>query len=207
METVNSLSQYIEYGVATLVLPGQRESGDRHLVAFGRDRILLAAIDGIGHGEEAANAAKAAVAALESCADEPISALVRGCHERLRSTRGVVLSLASIDAVRGTLSWLGVGNVQGLLFRASARLGSQHEALLLRGGVVGSRLPSLHEAQLPVRRGDTLVFFTDGVQPSLIGTRPLTEKPQRAADAILQQQPHANDDALILIARVTGIPS
>ena len=66
----------VEYGVATFVLPGQEESGDRHLVCCNRNGILVAAIDGIGHGEEAANASKAAVALFRSYADEPIISLV-----------------------------------------------------------------------------------------------------------------------------------
>ena len=39
------------------------------------------------------------------------------CHDRLRATRGVVMSLASLDQERGILTWLGVGNVAGVVFR------------------------------------------------------------------------------------------
>jgi len=42
--------------LASSFLPGQGESGDHHLVCYNRNGILVAAIDGIGHGEEAANA-------------------------------------------------------------------------------------------------------------------------------------------------------
>jgi len=63
----------VEYGVAKYVLPGQEESGDHHLVCCSRNGILIAAIDGIGHGEEAANAARTAAALLRSSPDEPIS--------------------------------------------------------------------------------------------------------------------------------------
>ena len=84
----------VEYGVAKYVLPGQGESGDHHLVCCNRNGILIAAIDGIGHGEEAASVSKAAAALLRSAAEEPIISLVERCHEKLRSTPGVVLSLA-----------------------------------------------------------------------------------------------------------------
>ncbi len=95
-----------EYGVAKFVLPGESESGDQHLVCCHQSGILIAAIDGIGHGAEAANAARAAIAVLKNGVGEPIIPLVAACHEKLRSTRGVVLSLASIDIKHGLMTWL-----------------------------------------------------------------------------------------------------
>jgi negative regulator of sigma-B (phosphoserine phosphatase) len=195
----------VEYGVAKFVLPGQVESGDHHLICSNRDGILIAAIDGIGHGEEAANAAKAATSVLKTYVDEPIISLVERCHDELRLTRGVVLSLAFIDASRGMMTWLGVGNVQGVLMRAGARKGTMQELLLLRAGVIGSQLPPLQAAVLPVARGDTLIFVTDGVRDEFVEGLLGLENPQRAADRILELYQSGNDDALVLVARLTGI--
>lgn len=195
----------IEYGVAKFVLPGQGESGDQHLVCCNRNGILVAAIDGIGHGEAAANASKAAAALLRASADQPIISLVQRCHEILRTTRGVVLSLASVDSAQGMMTWLGVGNVQGVLVRADAKNGNARESLLLRGGVVGSQLPALQGTVLPIAQGDTLFLATDGVRSDFSATLSALENPQRAADRILGQYRSGNDDALILVARLTGI--
>jgi phosphoserine phosphatase RsbX len=195
----------VEYGVAKFVLPGQGESGDHHLVCYNRNGILVAAIDGIGHGEEAANASKAAVALLRSSADEPIISLVERCHEKLRATRGIVLSLAFIDPEHGMMTWLGVGNVQGVLMRADAKKGNVRESLLLRAGVVGSQLPALQAAVLPIVQGDTLFFATDGIRSDFSVSLSARENPQRAADRILEHYGSGNDDALVLVARLTGI--
>ena len=195
----------VEYGVAKSILPGQGESGDRHLVCCHGDGILIAAIDGIGHGAEAANAAEAAISILKGSPDEPVISLLERCHEGLRSTRGVVLSLASIDPKHGMMTWIGVGNVQGVLMRAGARKGAVEEVLLLRGGVVGSQLPALQAAVLPIAKGDTLVFATDGIHGEFVEDLSALEAPQRAADKILKQHCRGNDDALVLVARLTGI--
>jgi phosphoserine phosphatase RsbX len=203
METIDS--PLLEYGAAEFVLPGQSESGDRYLVCCDRNGALVAAIDGIGHGEEAAHAAKAAVSILRACADQPIISLVELCHEKLRTTRGVVLSLASVDTAHGMMTWLGVGNVQGFLLRAGTRERPVQEALLLRGGVVGSQLPPLHATVLPVAPGDTLVFATDGVQGAFAETLSAPENPNRAANRILERYRTGNDDALVLVARLVGI--
>lgn len=195
----------VEYGVAKSILPGQGESGDRHLVCCAGDGILIAAIDGIGHGEEAANAAEAAISILKASPDEPVISLLERCHEGLRSTRGVVLSLASIDPKHGMMTWVGVGNVQGVLMRAGAKKGRVEEVLLLRGGVVGSQLPALQAAVLPIAKGDTLVFVTDGIRSEFVEGLSTLESPQRAADKILKQHSRGNDDALVLVLRLTGV--
>ena len=201
METIRS--PMAEYGIAKFVLPGEGESGDQHLVCCNQSAILIAAIDGIGHGAEAANAARAAVTVLRTGVGEPVIPLVMTCHERLRATRGVVLSIASVDVRHGLMTWLGVGNVHGVLVRADKKL--TLETLLLRGGVVGDHLPQLQAAVLPVGQGDLLVFATDGIRADFTGTLSALENPQRAADRILKVFGNGSDDALVLALRITGI--
>jgi len=195
----------VDCGVANFVLPGQHESGDHHLVTCSQDRVLIAAIDGLGHGEDAANAAKMARFILQEHADEPIISLVQCCHESLRQTRGVVLSLAAIDTSDGRMTWLGVGNVRAVLMRAHAREGAVQETLLLRGGVVGSQLPPLQASELKIARGDTVYFVTDGIRSEFAETLTALENPQRAADRILRHFQNGSDDALVLVTRLIGM--
>jgi len=203
METIKE--PMVEYGVAKLALPGHDESGDRHLVRCNKNGVLIAAIDGIGHGEQAAEAATIAASILNASLDEPIISLVEQCHQQLRPTRGVVLSLASIDPAHGMMTWIGVGNVQGVLMHANAKNGSPKETLLLRAGVVGSRLPPLQATVIPVAKDDTLFFVTDGVSGDFTESLSILGNPQRAADRILERYRIGNDDALVLVARLIGI--
>ena len=50
----------IDWGHASLVMPGETRSGDRFVIALTDSGALIAVIDGIGHGEEAAAAAQTA---------------------------------------------------------------------------------------------------------------------------------------------------
>jgi negative regulator of sigma-B (phosphoserine phosphatase) len=195
----------LEYGFSKSVLPGHSESGDLHLVRCTKGGILIAAIDGLGHGEQAAEAAKTAMSVLRADFDEPVISLVERCHEKLRRTRGVVLSLASVDPDQGMMTWIGVGNVQGVLMRSNGAKGPAKEMLLLRGGVVGSQLPSLQATVLPIARGDTVYFATDGVRSEFSENLSAMENPKRAAERILEQFQSGTDDALVLVARLTGI--
>jgi hypothetical protein len=116
-----------------------------------------------------------------------------------------VLSLAFVEPELGMMTWLGVGNVQGMLMRSDTKKTNVQETLLLRAGVVGSQLPSLQATVLPIVRGDTLFFATDGVRGDFSVSLSARENPQRAADRILGQYRSGNDDALVLVVRLMGI--
>jgi phosphoserine phosphatase RsbX len=167
-------------------------------------------VDGLGHGKAASDAARIAVATLENYAEESPSALVQRCHHALRGTRGVVMSLASIDVRGEMMSWLGVGNVDGLLLQPSASQPSR-QTLLLRGGVVGYQLPSLRTYQLAVTTGDSLIFATDGISSDFAtglspGDSMLRHQPaQEIADRILLRFGKSTDDALVLVIRYLGL--
>lgn len=194
----------LHWGVATLALAGQRESGDLHLVRAVEGGACVAVVDGLGHGEEAAAAAKTAVATVERFAHEPPLAVLQRCHEALIGTRGVVMSLATFDASRGTMTWLGVGNVEGVLQHADWSERSARVSLVTRGGILGGDLPVVQAAIVPVARGDTLVFATDGVRQEFVADISLREPPQRLADQILARFGKGTDDALVLVARYLG---
>jgi serine/threonine protein phosphatase PrpC len=193
----------IEWGVATRTLAGQPVSGDLHLVAARPDGVLVAVVDGLGHGAAAAHAAAIAVATLERHAHEPVTALVERCHERLRATRGVVMSLGALSAREHTLTWLGVGNVDGVLLRAEPAAQPALEWVPLRGGVVGDRLAPPHASTIPITRGDTLVFATDGFD-DFVQSLTTDDAAQRVADRLLARHARGTDDALVLVARYLG---
>ncbi|HLK04617.1 MAG TPA: SpoIIE family protein phosphatase [Candidatus Acidoferrum sp.] len=196
----------VDFGIASFAPGVGVESGDLSLVECTPDRALIAAIDGIGHGKIAASASRTAAEILKSFPDEPLVSLVHRCHEALRSSRGVVFSLAAIDFNEHTLTWLGVGNVQGILVRSSKSTEIGNKSLLLRPGVVGSLLPPLQSATLSICPGDTLAFATDGIRSEFSDDLFLHETPQRAADRILAKHCKGSDDALIFVARFLGRP-
>jgi negative regulator of sigma-B (phosphoserine phosphatase) len=157
--------------------------------------------------------AKTAVTTLKTYAHEPVISLMKRCHENLRGSRGAVLSLASFNPLKGTMTWLGVGNVEGVLLHANSKADPSHKSLLLRGGVVGYRLPSLRDAILQVSPGDILFFLTDGIRSRFVKeqiqdpfsqTLDKTKPPQQIADFILAQYGRETDDALVLVARYNG---
>jgi negative regulator of sigma-B (phosphoserine phosphatase) len=201
-------SKIIDWCVAARPISGQTVSGDLHLVKALDTGVLLAVVDGVGHGNEATDVAETAVDVLEKNAGEGIVHLVWCCHQALENTRGVVLTVAYLDALNNTISWVGVGNVEGRLLRRNGGIrGHAVESVLLRGGLVGYRLPPLYVSSAPLCVGDLLVFATDGIAPGFESDLYIAQSPGRIADSILNRHFKGTDDALVLVARYLGLPN
>jgi serine phosphatase RsbU (regulator of sigma subunit) len=194
----------IDWGVAGSVLPGQSHSGDQHVVCSFPDGVLIAVLDGLGHGEEAAAAARKAVSVVENRTELPLTGLAQRCHEELKTTRGVAMSMASFAISYGVMTWMGVGNVQGVLRRAGTQTINSQQMLLLRSGVVGIHLPTLSAASLRVFPGDILIFATDGIRDDFAQAPLNANTLQESAQSILARFSKGNDDALVLVARFLG---
>jgi negative regulator of sigma-B (phosphoserine phosphatase) len=195
----------IEWASAGMALGGaENESGDLHLIARFPDGALAAVMDGLGHGPEAAVAARQAARILEAGPGKPVIALVQQCHDALRRTRGVVMSLASFNAVNSEMTWIGIGNVETVLLRADPSATRRREAINGRGGVVGYQLPPLRAAALPVSRGDTLIMATDGIRSAFTSAVSTASTPQELADSIMTRHGKGSDDALVLVVRYVG---
>ncbi|MGZ3688151.1 MAG: SpoIIE family protein phosphatase [Bdellovibrionota bacterium] len=154
-------------------------------------------IDGLGHGAEAAEAAQTAIQLLEQHFAEPPSSLLRLCHEGLRATRGVAMSLASYNVGDSTLTWCGIGNVEGRLGKST---------LLLKNGIVGSNFSPPRISTLPVAPEDTLIFTTDGIRPEFTSILDQALAPKDLAESILAEYSKGTDDALVLVARFVRGP-
>ena len=196
----------ISWGVAEAPMVADTESGDSHVVRQLPEGVLVAVIDGVGHGQEAADAARIACRTLMSSPSEDAVSLVWRCHEALRDTRGVVMTLL-VCAPNGAMTWVAVGNIEGVVFRCEANGRTSANQVVLRGGVIGHRLPPLRAECLTLRPHDTVVLATDGIRPEFSDDFVPGDEPQAIADQILARYRKGTDDALVLVLRRLGDPS
>jgi phosphoserine phosphatase RsbX len=194
----------VAWGVARRAAPGETLCGDWSLVKPVPEGVLLAAVDGLGHGKEAAAVAHTAIATLERHASQPLSSLVQRCHEALVRTRGVVMTLAFVHATENRLTWLGVGNVEAVLVRAGTVMDVSVRRVMLRGGLVGYQLPALYSSDVAVAPGDLIIFATDGIWAGFTRDLAPGRGPQQLADDILGRHFKGTDDALVLAVRYLG---
>jgi len=194
----------VEFGVWTKSFSNDEENGDCYMVKSLSNGVLLAVADGLGHGGEAAAAARAAMSCVESYNGQGIIPLFQLCHSALKPTRGAVMNLAFFNGTDNTMTWIGVGNVEGILIRADSSVTPPRENILLRGGVLGLNLPTLNATVMPVFSGDTLIFATDGIANTFADTLSLMDAPQKLADKIGCQFSKGTDDALVVVGRYRG---
>lgn len=192
----------IEWSTAAATMPGETESGDRHWAGAVVNGMMFAVIDGLGHGRAAAAAADIAIATLDRHVGDPLIEVLRRCHESLRGTRGVAMSLVVFDTENAMLTWIGVGNVEGTLLRRDTTLPS--DKLLLRNGVVGIHLPILRAGELVLQSGDVLTMATDGVAVEGPLRVSMDGRIESMANGILASACKGTDDALVLVARYRG---
>lgn len=192
-------SFHLTYGVVSKALAGEVECGDQWLIKEFPDAILVAVADGLGHGKEAAVAAKKALAILNDSPDDlPLLDFIKNCHTGLQGTRGTVLSLVKIQK-NYQVTWLGVGNIMGLHW-GNPLSDTKPEELFSQGGVIGYLVPHLHAYQLTAGPGHSLILATDGLNPQFINEKPLYhQSSQSIADHLFQKYHNDKDDALILV--------
>jgi phosphoserine phosphatase RsbX len=194
----------LERGVAERALPGEHRSGDRAVLIAYQGGALVAAIDGLGHGSEAADAAAVAAEVLATRPDDEPAHMLDACHEALNRTRGAVMTLAWFDLDDARLSWTGVGNVEGRLVHAAAGAGAPTEGALTKGGVVGYNLPSIRVTSADLLAGDVMVLATDGIDSGFAQAIAAGGTAQEIADRILAEHGKEGDDALVVVVRYLG---
>ena len=199
------LDGVLESASAVFTLPGQDECGDRDGVVSTPQGALATVIDGLGHGPEAADAAERALSCVRQVnRGESLIEMLKRCHTALVGSRGAVMNLASFDSEEGTMTWLGIGNVEGRLLLRNTQSGYVRQNLLLRPGVVGQRLPSLRVAVSRVQRGDLVIFATDGVAPDFAEHIRIDSPVTEIANGIINRYCKQTDDALALVIRYLG---
>lgn len=200
-------SRDIEWGSASRFYAGEATGGDLGIVVIVPSGTLVAAVDGAGHGPDAARAAAAAADVVRSFVTDDLSLLVHDCDEALRPTRGAALSIALLSGPVGQLTWVGVGNVEGRLVRRHHKQERTNVSLPLVRGVLGRGLPRVTPTMVDLELGDVLILATDGIAASFADWLHPTGRPKEIAERIVQDHGRTADDRLVLVVRYLGRPA
>src|SRR5690349_5729320 len=95
--------------------PGERLCGDAWAYHQEQDRTVVLLVDGLGHGWEAAGAAKEAVDTFKKRADGAPRDILGHLHDALKKTRGAAAAVAEIRPSENTITYAGVGNTVGVV--------------------------------------------------------------------------------------------
>ena len=128
------LPETLRIGAVHLPMPGEEVCGDAWAVDERPDRRRLLVVDGLGHGQFAAEASGEAVRVFRERADLPLEELVHALHAALRSTRGAALAIAEHDLSDGGSAGRRRVGVRRARRRTAVRRGRQHRRAVARPG-------------------------------------------------------------------------
>lgn len=192
----------LEARAVCVPVAGERDCGDSWLIVEGRDRMLVAVVDGLGHGPEAALASSVAVRVIRERSDASPAVLVEAAHAALRSTRGAALAIAEVRPAQGTLAFAGVGNVSAAIHGRSGP-----RSLASHNGTVGHVMRKVQQFEYDWPEKATLVIHTDGINthwrldayPGLA-----LRDPSLLAATLFRDAARGRDDATVVVAREVG---
>jgi anti-sigma regulatory factor (Ser/Thr protein kinase) len=189
----------IEVGALCVPLAGEDACGDGWAVSCGLDGATLLAVDGLGHGPDAAKAAAGAIEALAGNRSAAPAEVMQRAHEALRTTRGAALSVARIGYAGDELRFAGIGNVAGLVVDHGSR-----RALVSHNGIVGNNMRKVQEFAVACPPGALCILHSDGLQTQWdLGDYPglLARTPGIVAGILMRDFMRRRDDAMVLVAR------
>lgn len=172
---------------------GEDECGDALVVQTQSNGLLVAAIDGLGHGKLASVAAQRAAQFVEEHTDHSLPDLLGGLHRALRGTRGAAVTLCRI--VGDELEAVGIGNVN--LRTERTRVPS-----ILSPGIVGLRHHKLHPARVQLRLPERLILFTDGLSATLELGQARQMGTEAALDTLFDRYASTTDDASAVVVDI-----
>ena len=189
----------MEFGIVNRAIKGQDDCGDAYFIKEFENKVLIAVIDGLGHGSDAAAASARAVEYLENNYEKRLTEIIRGCHKDLKGTRGAAIGIALIDLERSVLRYSGVGNIE---IRVRSRATIRPVSI---NGILGYNLRKVREEEFPYSPGDIIIIHSDGVSGkfdlNLYPPEFLGQHPQEIAEKIVSEFGRERDDLTVVVAR------
>lgn len=190
------------FNITTLMVAkkGEIYCGDGYKYVIKKNSCKVLAFDGLGHGPEAQKASEAAVKSFMSIQNIDPAESLRVMNKEIKSTRGGVGMIFSIDLKTNSTSFCGVGNI-------SARILSDGKLknCISYNGIIGHAFPnSLHTNNTTWNKQDYLIITSDGLKTRWDTnnlTNILKHDPSIVAASLFKDFSRGNDDSLIIIVK------
>jgi len=178
---------------------GEMACGDNLAWDINGDRCIVLAVDGLGHGLQAAEAADEAVRIFRAHSSESPANLITRLHDALKKTRGAAAAIAEVRPLAGTVVYAGVGNISGTIL--SHTLG---RSLVSHNGTLGHVMSRVQEFKVDWPKDGILVMHSDGLQSRWDLSRYsglLNRHPALIGGVLLRDFRRERDDASVLVLK------
>jgi hypothetical protein len=179
-------------------------------------RMLLAVVDGVGHGPDAAAVTAKILACMRANFRLDPAPLLEECHRAVEHSRGAAVGIALLDPEAQQVRFVGVGNIKmQLLSRDITQAmvsipdcppsGVKIQTFVANSGIVGYRMPSrLLEDSCELGAGDLIGMWSDGMASGFdLWNVPHLPKltPEGIVESAFASLLRGNDDATLLVSR------
>ena len=189
----------VRAGVICAEKPGEEVCGDGWAVLQGRGRQIVLVVDGLGHGFDAAKAARAAIEAVQTKSHLNAPDLMDAMHGALRPTRGAAAAIAMLQPESELCVFCGIGNIA-----ASIRSAGTSRSMVSHNGTLGHQVRKIQEFQYPFPKGSLLVMHSDGMATHWdLAAYPGLEArhPSLVAAALYRDHSRKRDDLTVVALR------
>ena len=189
----------LAFGAAARPHPGMELNGDAFVIKQWDESALVGVIDGLGHGQFAHRASRAATQYIDRHFDRPLGDIFRGVGHTCRATRGVVMALARFDWGQGKMGFASVGNIQVRVFGSRTPM-----SFVMRRGIVGGKALSPVVSDHPWAPDWVMVLHSDGLSTHWRWEElpHLADQPATGiARELLRALARDNDDATVVVVR------
>ena len=149
----------VRVGISHHPLAGETACGDTFHLAFEGTCLSALLIDGLGHGPEAAEAARVGAEVFAATPFVDPQTLYADLHHVMGATRGGAVAVIGYDATADRLTFTGIGNIGGCLIA-----GDHVRGLPSHPGIVGSQFRKAQPFDYGGVNGSLLVLYSDGLQ-------------------------------------------
>lgn len=178
---------------------GEEECGDAWASEMCPPLALVLLADGIGHGPEAAMAARQALRTFRESNEREPAAIVEQIHLALRPTRGATVGVAVVDTAARRVQYSGIGNIAASVAGADP---ARH--LVSHNGTAGREARRIQQFEYPWPDDGLLVMASDGLSvrwnlDDYPGLR--SRHPAVVAGVLYRDFARRRDDATVVVGR------
>lgn len=139
---------------------GESLCGDGYQIKKQGAKVQMFFGDGLGHGQPAHQVVQDAIAIFNETEEFDAAEMIKIIHNKLRKSRGLVCTVASLDCRENMWSICGVGNIMTRIYS-----GITFKGCMAYNGVVGLNIPRvLANSTYCAERNQRLVMCSDGIR-------------------------------------------
>ncbi|WP_332698025.1 PP2C family serine/threonine-protein phosphatase [Halalkalibacter lacteus] len=192
-------SEKIEVAAFEQAKQGNSCCGDAHSVIHADDYTVCAVADGLGSGEQALDAALAAIGEIQRYHGLTVGQMVEACNDALHNKRGAVLTVLKIDYKKQEISYCNYGNIGFVMYLPD---GKTIQPIPSRGYLSGKKT-NFKSSSFPYMKGSSFLLYSDGVKkrPAKDTLVQMTS-PREASSYLFSNNELVSDDVTMLVGKL-----